>query len=140
MVDGPISGEVLALDTEGMVKEGIEISKWHKNMIVKIPMTQEGICAVYQLSQMGIKTNLTTVYDAAQAAIAAKAGATYVSPFVGRSDDVMMEGLKMLGDIAEIFRIYNFKTQIIAASMRTPSYVVGAAKAGAHLQPSPMIA
>jgi len=137
MVDGPVSGEVLALDTDGMVKEGIEISKWHKNMVVKIPMTQAGICAVSQLSKMGIKTNVTTVYDAAQALIAAKAGATYVSPFVGRSDDVLMDGLKVLSDIAQIYRIYNIKTQIIAASMRNPSYVVGAAKAGAHIATIP---
>ncbi len=137
MVDGPISGEVLALDTEGMVKEGAEISKWHKNMVVKIPMTQEGICAVAQLSKMGIKTNVTTVYDAAQALIAAKAGATYVSPFVGRSDDVLMDGLKALADICEIYRIYHIKTQIIAASMRNPAYVIGAAKAGADIATIP---
>lgn len=137
MVDGPISGEVLAMDAEGMVREGQEIAKWHKNMVVKIPMTQAGITATSRLSKMGIKTNVTTVYDAAQALIAAKAGATYVSPFVGRSDDVLMDGLKMLGDVAEIYRIYGIKTQIIAASMRTPSYVVGAAKAGADIATIP---
>ncbi len=137
MVDGPISGEVLALDCDGMVAEGKEIASWHKNMVVKIPMTQEGIRAVVQLSALGIKTNVTTVYDTAQALIAAKAGATFVSPFVGRSDDVLMEGLKMLGDIAEVYRIYDMKTEIIAASMRTPAYVVGAAKAGSHIATIP---
>lgn len=137
MVDGPISGEVLAMDAEGMVREGQEIAKWHKNMVVKIPMTQAGITATSRLSKMGIKTNVTTVYDAAQALIAAKAGTTYVSPFVGRSDDVLMDGLKMLGDVAEVYRIYGIKTQIIAASMRTPSYVVGAAKAGADIATIP---
>ncbi len=137
MVDGPVSGEVLALDTEGMVKEGIEIASWHKNLIVKVPLTQEGVCAVYQLSKLGIRTNVTTIYSASQALIAAKAGATYVSPFVGRSDDVMMDGLKILGDIVKIFRIYNLKTEIIAASMRTPSYVVGAALAGSDIATIP---
>ena len=128
MVEGPVNGEVLAPDADGMVREAQEIAGWHENMVVKIPMTQEGITAVSRLSKMGIKTNVTTVYDAAQALIVAKAGATYVSPFVGRSDDVLMDGLKMLEDIAEIYRIYHIKTQIIAASMRTPTYVVGAAK------------
>lgn len=137
MVDGPISGEVLALDAETMVKEGEEIAGWHKNMVVKIPMTQEGIKAVNQLAKKGIRTNVTTVYDASQALIAAKAGAAYVSPFVGRSDDVLMDGLKMLSDIAEIFRIYNVKTEIIAASMRTPAYVIGAAKAGSDIATIP---
>ncbi len=137
MVDGPISGEVLALDAETMIKEGKEIASWHKNMIVKIPMNQEGICAVKELTKLGIKTNVTTVYTAAQALIAAKAGATYVSPFVGRSDDVLMDGLNVLNDIAEIFCIYDIKTEIIAASMRTPAYVLGAAKAGSHIATIP---
>lgn len=137
MVDGPVSGEVLAPDTEGMVKEGIEISRWHKNMVVKIPMTQAGIRAVTRLSRMGVKTNVTAVYSAAQALIVAKAGGTYVSPFVGRSDDVMMDGLKILSDIAAIYRNYGVQTKIIAASMRNPSYVVGAAKAGADIATIP---
>ena len=137
MVDGPVNGEVLATDADGMVREAQEIAGWHENMVVKIPMTQEGITAVSRLSKMGIKTNVTTVYDAAQALIVAKAGATYVSPFVGRSDDVLMDGLKMLADIAEIYRIYHIKTQIIAASMRTPTYVVGAAKAGSDIATIP---
>lgn len=137
MVDGPISGEVLALDTEGMVKEGLEISKWHPNMVVKIPLTQAGIGAVSQLSKMGVKTNVTTVYDSAQALLAAKAGATYVSPFVGRSDDVLMDGLKMLRDICEIYRVQGIKTKVLAASMRTPTYVAEAARAGADVATIP---
>ena len=137
MVDGPISGEVLAMDAETRVKEGQEIASWHKNMVVKIPMTQEGIKAVGQMARLGIKTNVTTIYDAAQALIAAKAGATYVSPFVGRSDDVLMDGLRMLTEISEIFQIYGIKTEIIAASMRTPAYVIGAAKAGSDIATIP---
>ena len=107
MVDGPISGEVLALDAETMIKEGLEIAGWHRNMVVKIPMTPEGIKAVRALSAKGIRTNVTTVYDSAQALVAAKAGATYVSPFVGRSDDVLMDGLGMLAEISLIYRIHN---------------------------------
>ena len=137
MVDGPISGEVLAPDAETMIKEGMEIAGWHRNMVVKIPMTPEGIKAVRALSAKGIKTNVTTVYDSAQALVAAKAGASYVSPFVGRSDDVLMDGLGMLAEIALIYRIHGIKTEIIAASMRTPAYVVGAAKAGADIATIP---
>ncbi len=137
MVDGPVSGEVLALDTEGMVKEGVEIAKWHRNMVVKIPLTQAGIGAVSQLSKMGIKTNVTTVYSAAQALLAAKAGATYVSPFVGRSDDVAMDGLQMLRDICEVYRVQNIQTKVLAASMRSPMYVVEAARAGADVATIP---
>ncbi len=137
MVDGPISGEVLALDAETMIKEGKEIASWHKNMVVKIPMTQEGIVAVKELTKLGIKTNVTTVFNAAQALIAAKAGATYVSPFVGRSDDVLMDGLKVVDEIATIYCMYGIKTEIIAASMRTPAYVLGAAKAGSHIATIP---
>lgn len=137
MVDGPISGEVLALDAETMIKEGLEIAGWHRNMVVKIPMTPEGIKAVRALSAKGIRTNVTTVYDSAQALVAAKAGATYVSPFAGRSDDVLMDGLGMLAEISLIYRIHNIKTEIIAASMRTPAYVVGAAKAGADIATIP---
>jgi len=137
MVDGPISGEVLAPDAETMIKEGLEIAGWHRNMVVKIPMTPEGIKAVRALSAKGIRTNVTTVYDSAQALVAAKAGATYVSPFVGRSDDVLMDGLGMLAEISLIYRIHNIKTEIIAASMRTPAYVVGAAKAGADIATIP---
>ena len=137
MVDGPISGEVLALDAETMIKEGLEIAGWHRNMVVKIPMTPEGIKAVRALSAKGIRTNVTTVYDSAQALVAAKAGATYVSPFVGRSDDVLIDGLGMLAEISLIYRIHNIKTEIIAASMRTPAYVVGAAKAGADIATIP---
>ena len=106
-------------------------------MVVKIPMTPEGIKAVRALSAKGIRTNVTTVYDSAQALVAAKAGATYVSPFVGRSDDVLMDGLGMLAEISLIYRIHNIKTEIIAASMRTPAYVVGAAKAGADIATIP---
>lgn len=137
IVDGPISGEVVSEDAEGMIKEGREISKIHKNMIVKIPMTAEGLKAVKVLAQEGIKTNVTLIFSVNQALLAANAGATYVSPFLGRIDDISMNGMDLVRDVAEIFNIYAIDTQIIAASVRTPIHVIEAAKAGADIATVP---
>ena len=134
IVDGPISGEVVSEDAEGMIKEGREISKIHKNMIVKIPMTAEGVKV---LAQEGIKTNVTLIFSVNQALLAANAGATYVSPFLGRIDDISMNGMDLVRDVAEIFNIYAIDTQIIAASVRTPIHVIEAAKAGADIATVP---
>ena len=135
IVDGPISGEVKATttDAEGMIKEGREIAKIHPNMVVKIPMTVEGLKAVKVLSKEGIKTNVTLVFSANQALLAAEAGATYVSPFLGRLDDISQPGIDLIRTIAEIFAIYDYKTEIIAASIRNPIHVTDCALAGGIL-------
>lgn len=137
LVDGPISGEVIALDAEGMIKEGREIAAMHSNMVVKIPMTQEGLKAVNILSKEGIKTNVTLIFTANQALLAATAGATYVSPFVGRLDDTETYGVDVVADIAEVFDFYGFNTEIISASIRTPLHMIESAKAGAHIATVP---
>ena len=139
IVDGPISGEVKAttVDAEGMIKEGREIAAMHPNMIVKIPMTAEGLKAVKVLSSEGIKTNVTLIFSANQAILAANAGATYVSPFLGRLDDINMAGIDLIRDIAEIFDIYGYDTEIIAASVRNPIHVTDCALAGAHIATVP---
>ena len=122
IVDGPISGEVKAttVDAEGMIKEGREIAKIHKNMVVKLPTTAEGLKACRVLSGEGIKTNLTLIFNVPQAILAARAGATYVSPFVGRIDDISMDGLQLIRDIAAIFKTHDIKAQIISAASETP--------------------
>ena len=137
IVDGPISGEVVSEDAEGMIKEGREIAAIHKNMIVKIPMTAEGLKATKVLSKEGIKTNVTLIFSATQALLAANAGATYVSPFLGRVDDISMVGMDLVRDIAEIFEIHGIETEIIAASVRKPIHVIDAAKAGADIATIP---
>lgn len=137
LVDGPISGEVISLEAEGMVIEGREIAKIHKNMIVKIPMTGEGLKAVKVLTSEGIKTNVTLIFTAGQALLAARAGATYVSPFLGRLDDIATNSLELIETIVEIFKIHNISTEIIAASIRSPLHVVDAARAGAHIATVP---
>jgi transaldolase len=137
IVDGPISGEVIALDHEGMITEGREIAKMHKNMVVKIPMTLEGLKAVKVLSSEGIKTNVTLVFSATQALMAAKAGATYVSPFLGRLDDISMDGMDLIADIVTIFENYSIQTEIIAASIRHPMHLLNCALAGAHIATIP---
>ncbi|SUQ51915.1 Transaldolase [Clostridium neonatale] len=137
IVDGPISGEVVSEDAEGMIKEGREIAKIHKNMIVKIPMTGEGLKATKVFSKNGIKVNVTLIFSAAQALLAANAGATYVSPFFGRVDDISMIGMDLVRDIAEIFAIHGIETEIIAASVRNPIHVIEAAKAGADIATVP---
>lgn len=139
IVDGAISGEVKAttVDAEGMIKEGREIAAIHPNMVVKIPMTVEGLKAVKVLTAEGVKTNVTLVFTAAQALLAARAGATYVSPFLGRLDDISMPGIDLIQEIAEIFSVHQIETQIIAASIRNPIHVIDCAKAGADIATVP---
>ena len=139
IVDGPISGEVKAttVDAQGMIAEGREIAKIHKNMIVKIPMTAEGLKAVKVLNSEGIKTNVTLVFSANQALLAARAGATYVSPFLGRLDDISTPVVELISTIAEIFQIHGIETEIIAASVRHPMHVTDCALAGADIATVP---
>ena len=139
IVDGPISGEVKAttVDAEGMIAEGREIAKIHPNMIVKIPMTVEGLKATKVLAAEGIKTNVTLIFTANQALLAAKAGATYVSPFLGRLDDISQPGIDLIRTISEIFDIYGLETEIIAASVRNPIHVTDCALAGADIATVP---
>ncbi|EUJ28859.1 translaldolase [Listeria floridensis FSL S10-1187] len=137
IVDGPISGEVVSLEADKMVEEGRVIAKIHPNMVVKIPMTGEGLAAVKQLDAEGIKTNVTLIFSAAQALLAARAGATYVSPFLGRLDDIGQDGLELIDDIAEIFAVHDIKTEIIAASIRHPIHVIECAKLGADIATVP---
>lgn len=139
IVDGPISGEVKAttVDAEGMIAEGREIAKLHPNMVVKIPMTVEGLKAVKVLSAEGIKTNVTLIFTANQALLAARAGATFVSPFLGRLDDISQTGVDLIRVIAEIFSIYDLDTEIIAASVRNPIHVTDCALAGADIATVP---
>lgn len=137
IVDGPISAEVVAADAAGMVAEARELAKIHKNIVIKIPITLEGLKAVKILSAKGIHTNVTLIFSPAQALLAAKAGATYVSPFIGRLDDISDNGMHVIEDIAEIFDIHGIKTEIIAASVRGPQDVTDAAKCGAHIATVP---
>lgn len=139
IVSGPISGEVKAttMDAEGMIKEGREIAAIHPNMVVKIPMTVEGLKAVKVLASEGIKTNVTLIFSANQALLAAEAGASYVSPFLGRLDDISQPGIDLVRTIAEIFDIYGYETEIIAASVRNPIHVTDCALAGAHIATVP---
>ena len=139
IVDGPISGEVKATTekAEDIIAEAKEIAKIHKNMVVKIPMTAEGIKAVKELSQMGIKTNVTLIFSPTQALIAAKAGATYVSPFLGRIDDISQDSLQLIADIKTIFDMYGYCTEIICASIRHPMHVVECAKMGCDIATVP---
>jgi transaldolase len=137
IVDGPISAEVVSMDAEGMVKEAREYAKWHPNVIIKVPMTIDGLKATKILSSEGIKTNLTLIFSPAQALLCARAGATYVSPFLGRLDDIGHDGMTLVQDIAEIFAIHDISTEIIAASIRSPLHVIEAAKAGADIATIP---
>lgn len=139
IVDGPISGEVKAttVDADGMIREGREIASIHPNMVVKIPLTAEGLKACKVLSGEGIKTNLTLVFTATQALLAARAGATYVSPFLGRLDDISTRGVDLIREIADIFAVTDLDTQIIAASVRNPVHVTDCALAGAHIATVP---
>ena len=139
IVDGPISGEVKAttVDAEGMIKEGREIAAIHPNMVVKIPMTAEGLKAVKVLSAEGIKTNVTLIFSANQALLAARAGATYVSPFLGRLDDISSPGIELVEHIVQIFDNYDINTEIIAASIRNTVHVTECALAGAHIATVP---
>ena len=137
IVDGPISAEVVSLDHVGMVKEARPLAALHRNIVIKIPMTLEGLKAVKILASEGIKTNVTLIFSAAQALLAARAGASYVSPFVGRLDDVGADGLHLVEEIADIFNMHDIKTEIIAASVRHPIHVIQAARLGAHIATVP---
>ena len=133
IVDGPISAEVVSLDAEGMVREARELAKIHENIDIKIPITPEGLKAIKVLSKEGIKTNATLCFSANQAILVAKAGATYVSPFIGRLDDIGNEGMQIVREMVQIFKNYNFETKIIVASIRHPMHVIQAAKIGADV-------
>ena len=139
IVDGPISGEVKATttDAEGMIAEGREIAKLHKNMVVKIPMTVEGLKACKVLSSEGIKVNMTLIFTANQALLCARAGAAFVSPFLGRLDDISVRGTDLISEVAEIFNIHGIDTEIIAASIRHPMHVTDCALAGADIATVP---
>ena len=137
IVDGPISAEVVSLKSEEMIREAISLSRIHKNIVAKIPLTAEGLKATKSLSREGVKTNLTLCFSPNQALLAAKAGATYVSPFIGRLDDISQVGMDLIKDIKTIFANFNFKTQIIVASVRNPLHVLDAAKIGADIATVP---
>lgn len=137
IVDGPISAEVIGLEAEQMVKEGEYLASLSENIVIKVPMTAEGLKAVSILSKKGIKTNVTLVFSANQALLAARAGATYVSPFVGRLDDIGYDGITLISDVHQIFAYHNIDTEIIAASIRHPMHVTAAAKAGSDIATIP---
>lgn len=137
IIDGPISAEAISTKTEEIIKEAVELASWHKNIVVKIPMTENGISAVSKLSQMGIKTNVTLIFSVNQGLLAAKAGATFVSPFVGRIDDIGWDGISFIRELVDIYDLYGFSTEIIAASIRHPLHVIDAAKAGSHIATVP---
>ena len=137
IVDGPISAEVISLDHKGMVEEADKLSKIHKNIVIKLPMTLEGLKATKILSQKGIKTNVTLIFSATQALLAARAGATYVSPFVGRLDDIGQDGLSLIEEIVDIFNVNAIETEIIVASVRNQIHVAQAARMGADIATVP---
>ena len=137
LVNGSVSGEVISLDAEGMIREGEELAAIHPNITVKLPMTPAGLQACKHFSEKGIKTNVTLIFSANQALMAARAGATYVSPFLGRLDDIGHNGVDLISTIADIFTIHDIKTEIIAASIRHPQHVTEAALAGAHISTTP---
>lgn len=137
LVDGPVSAEVIATTAPEMIKEAHELVKLGDNVVIKVPMTPEGLKAVAVLAKEGIKTNVTLIFSANQALLAARAGATFVSPFVGRIDDISMDGITLIEDIAEIFMVHDIKTEIIAASVRTPMHMTQCAKAGGHIATVP---
>lgn len=137
IVDGPISAEVISLEHSGMIEEAKKLAAIHKNIVIKIPMTLEGLKAVKVLTSQGIKTNVTLIFSAAQALLAARAGASYVSPFVGRLDDIGLDGMALIGEIVNIFNTHDIKTEIITASVRHPIHVINAAQIGAHIATVP---
>ncbi len=137
IVDGPISAEVVSTDYDGIIKEANELSKIHKNIVIKVPLIREGLKAVKTLSEDGIKTNVTLCFSPSQALLAAKAGATYISPFVGRLDDISHEGMDLIYDIIQIYENYGYPTQVLVASIRHPLHLVEAARMGAHVATMP---
>lgn len=138
IVDGPISAECVTLSAPDLIKEGKELASWHKNIVVKVPMGVEGMKAVKALTAEGIKTNVTLVFSPNQALLCAKAGATYVSPFVGRLDDQGQNGMEMVKQVVDIYRNYGFKTQVLVASVRNPIHVLDSALMGAHVATLPL--
>ena len=138
IVDGPVSAEVISTDYEGMVREGDELAALHKNIVVKIPMVTDGLKAIKYFSNKGIRTNCTLIFSAGQALVAAKAGATYVSPFVGRLDDISSDGLQLIEQIRLIFDNYAFDTEILAASVRHPMHIINCASIGADVMTGPL--
>jgi len=137
IVDGPISAEVISEKAEGMIEEGKELSKIHSNIVIKVPMTDEGLVAVAAFHKLGISTNVTLVFSATQALLAARAGATFVSPFLGRLDDIGQDGVSLIDEIVNIFDVHNINTEIIAASIRNTNHVTNSARAGAHIATIP---
>jgi len=137
VVDGPISAEVIATDYEGMVEEGKKVAAWHKNIYVKLPMTENGLKACKTLSSEGIHVNQTLIFSPGQALLAAKAGATVVSPFIGRLDDIAQDGMDLIFEIADMFSSYDFQTEILVASIRHPRHVIDSAKLGAGIATMP---
>jgi transaldolase len=137
IVDGPVSVEVVATEMKGMLAEAAEFASWHQNVVIKLPTTKEGLKACKRLSSQGVKTNLTLCFSSSQALLVAKAGATYVSPFVGRLDDISHVGMDLVRDILQIYENYGYPTQVLAASLRHPLHVVEAAMAGAHVGTMP---
>ena len=137
IVDGPISAEAVSMDAEGMFKEAQDLASWHKNIVVKIPMTLEGLKAVKMCKDAGIKTNVTLVFSSPQALLAAESGATYVSPFVGRLDDIGQDGIALVEEIMQIYGNYGYDTEVIAASLRNPLHVIDSAIAGADIATIP---
>lgn len=138
MVNGDISAEVIATKYEEIIKEGEELAQLHSNIVVKVPMTKDGIKAIKYLTGKKIKTNCTLVFSVGQAILAAKAGATYVSPFLGRLDDISTDGLQLISDIVQVYRNYSFKTEILAASIRHPMHIIECAKRGADVVTAPL--
>ncbi|HPT14805.1 MAG TPA: fructose-6-phosphate aldolase [Bacteroidales bacterium] len=138
IVDGPVSAEVISTDFEGMIAEGEILAALHDNIVVKVPMTKEGIKAIRYLSDKGIRTNCTLVFSAGQAILAAKAGATYVSPFIGRIDDTSVDGLDLIDQIVSIYHIHGFETKVLAASIRSTLHIVKCAELGADVVTSPL--
>lgn len=138
VVDGPISAEVVSTDFEGIVREGRELAKIHKNVVVKVPLIEDGLKAVRVFTQEGIKTNVTLCFSAPQALLSAKAGATYISPFVGRIDDIAGDGMDLIGQIVQIYKNYNFTTEVLTASVRHPVHFVQASMIGAHVATLPL--
>ncbi len=138
IVDGDVSAEVISTDLAGMIAEGEKLASLHKNIVVKIPMIKEGLKAIKHFTSKGIRTNCTLVFGAGQAILAAKAGASYISPFVGRLDDISYDGMELIEQIAHIFAVQGYQTQILAASIRNPIHIIKSAEMGAHVITSPL--
>lgn len=138
IVDGDVSAEVIATDFEGIIREGEMLASLHENIVVKVPMIKDGIKAIKYFSSKGIRTNCTLVFGAGQAILAAKAGATYISPFIGRLDDISYDGMSLIAEIAQIYAVQGYQTQILAASIRNPIHIIKSAQYGAHVITSPL--